>query len=200
MFNYLFGKLIQKNPTNIIVEVNGIGFHLNISLNTFEKLPETEQVIKIYTVLIPKEDSLQLYGFYDEEEKQMFEQLISISGIGPKVAQSILSGITPDELRNYIINGNYLALTNIPGVGKKTAERMIVELRDKLTKITPPEKIISKDIEEIRVQAYQALITLGYPKQLAEKAIRIAITDINSNKEELNIENLIKKALKELNK
>jgi Holliday junction DNA helicase RuvA len=200
MFSYLYGKLVHKNPTNIVLDVNGVGYQLNISLNTFEKLPEVESELRIYTVLIPREDSIQLYGFFDEDEKQMFEQLLSISGIGPKVAQSILSGINPDELRNYIIQGNSVALTNIPGVGKKTAERMILELKDKLTKISPPEKIISKDKEEIRMQAYQALITLGYQKQLAEKAIRSALNEINSNNEELNIENLIKKALKELNK
>ncbi|MGB9665316.1 MAG: Holliday junction branch migration protein RuvA [Ignavibacteria bacterium] len=200
MFNYLLGKLVKKNPTSIVMEVNGVGYQINISLNTFEKLPDLENELKIFTVLIPREDSFQLYGFFDEDEKQMFEQLLSISGIGPKVAQSILSGISPDELRNYIIQGNSIALTNIPGVGKKTAERMIVELKDKLTKISPPEKIISKDAEDIRMQAYQALITLGYQRQLAEKAIRLALNEINSNKEELNIENLIKKALKELNK
>lgn len=200
MFSYLYGKLVHKNPTNIVLDVNGVGYQLNISLNTFEKLPEVESELRIYTILIPREDSIQLYGFFDEDEKQMFEQLLSISGIGPKVAQSILSGINPDELRNYIIQGNSVALTNIPGVGKKTAERMILELKDKLTKISPPEKIISKDKEEIRMQAYQALITLGYQKQLAEKAIRSALNEINSNNEELNIENLIKKALKELNK
>jgi len=200
MFSYLYGKLVHKNPTNIVLDVNGVGYQLNISLNTFEKLPEVESELRIYTVLIPREDSIQLYGFFDEDEKQMFEQLLSISGIGPKVAQSILSGINPDELRNYIIQGNSVALTNIPGVGKKTAERMILELKDKLTKISPPEKIISKDKEEIRMQTYQALITLGYQKQLAEKAIRSALNEINSNNEELNIENLIKKALKELNK
>lgn len=200
MFNYLLGKLVKKNPTSIILDVNGIGYQLNISLNTFEKLPEIENELRIFTVLIPREDSIQLYGFFDEDEKQMFEQLLSISGIGPKVAQSILSGISPDELRNYIIQGNSTALTNIPGVGKKTAERMIVELKDKLTKISTPEKIISKDAEDIRMQAFQALITLGYQRQLAEKAIRLALNEINSNKEELNIENLIKKALRELNK
>lgn len=200
MFNYISGKLVSKNPTNIVVDVNGVGYQLNISLNTFQKLPEIESDVKVFTVLIPREDSIQLYGFYDEDEKFMFDQLLSISGIGPKVAQSILSGISPDELREFIVQGNSLALTHIPGVGKKTAERMIVELKDKLTKITPPEKVISKDIEDIRVQAYQALITLGYQRQIAEKAIRIALNEINSNNEELTIENLIKKSLKELNK
>lgn len=200
MFNYIYGKLVSKNPTNIVVDVNGVGYQLNISLNTFQKLPEIESDVKVFTILIPREDSIQLYGFYDEDEKFMFDQLLSISGIGPKVAQSILSGISPDELREFIVQGNSLALTHIPGVGKKTAERMIVELKDKLTKISPPEKIISKDVEDIRIQAYQALITLGYQKQVAEKAIRVALNEINSNNEELTIENLIKKSLKELNK
>ncbi len=200
MFNYISGKLISKNPTNIVIESNGIGYQLNISLNTFQKLPEPESQVKIFTVLIPREDSIQLYGFYDEDEKFMFDQLLSISGIGPKVAQSILSGITADELREYIIQGNSLALTHIPGVGRKTAERMIVELKDKLMKITPPDKVITKDFEDIRIQAYQALVTLGYQKQIAEKAIRAALNEIKTNNEELSIENLIKKSLKELNK
>lgn len=200
MFNYLSGKLVVKNPTYIVLDVNGVGYQLNISLNTFQKLPEPENEVKIFTCLIPREDSIQLYGFFDEDEKFMFDQLLSITGIGPKVAQSILSGISPDELREFIVQGNALALTHIPGVGRKTAERMIIELKDKLTKVTPPEKIISKDVEEIRIQAYQALITLGYQKQVAEKAIRVALSEINSNKEDLTIENLIKKSLKELNK
>ncbi|MFN4112238.1 MAG: Holliday junction branch migration protein RuvA [Ignavibacteria bacterium] len=200
MFNYISGKLISKNPTSIVIDVGGIGYQLNISLNTFQKLPELESYVKVFTILIPREDSVQLFGFYDEDEKFMFDQLLSISGIGPKLAQSILSGISPDELRDFIIQGNSIALTHIPGVGKKTAERMVVELKDRLTKISPPEKVISKDIEDIRVQAYQALITLGYQKQIAEKAIRIALNEINSNNEELTIENLIKKSLKELNK
>ncbi len=200
MFNYISGKLISKNPTQLIVEVNGIGYQLNISLNTFQKLPDTDSYIKLFTVLIPREDSIQLYGFYEEEEKLMFEQLLTISGIGPKVAQSILSGITPDELREHIIHGNTLALTHIPGVGKKTAERMIVELKDKLTKILPTKELVSRDFEDVRMQAYQALITLGYQKQVAEKAIRVSINEIKELKEEFSIENLIKRALKELNK
>lgn len=200
MFNYISGKLISKSPTNIVIDVNGLGYQLNISLNTFQKLPDAERDVKVFTVLIPREDSIQIYGFYDEDEKFMFEQLLSISGIGPKVAQSILSGISPDELREHIIQGNSFALTHIPGIGKKIAERMIVELRDKLTRVTPYEKIISKDVEDIRIQAYQALVTLGYQKQVAEKAIRIALNEIKSNNEELTIENLIKRSLKELNK
>lgn len=119
MFNYIYGKLVSKNPTNIVVDVNGVGYQLNISLNTFQKLPEIESDVKVFTVLIPREDSIQLYGFYDEDEKFMFDQLLSISGIGPKVAQSILSGISPDELREFIVQGNSLALTHIPELVRK---------------------------------------------------------------------------------
>lgn len=200
MYNYIEGKLVIKNPTNIVIDVNGIGYQLNVSLHTFEKLPEIQNRVKIFTILIPREDSLQLYGFYDEDEKMMFEQLLSISGIGPKVAQSILSGISPSELREYIIQGNATALTHIPGIGKKTAERMIVELKDKLAKITSEVPALSKSSEDIRLQAYQALVTLGYQKQLAEKAIRVALNELSKDSEELSLENLIKKALRELNK
>ncbi len=201
MYSYIQGRLVSKNPTTAVIEVNGIGFLLNISLNTFERLPDPDKVVKVYTVIIPREDSIQLYGFIDEEEKVMFEQLLSVSGIGPKVAQSILSGITPYELKEHIINGNSFALTHIPGIGKKTAERLIIELKDKVSKISvTTSSIISKEAENIRIQAYQALINLGYQKQLAEKAIRNALSEINSNSQELTLENLIKQALKELAK
>lgn len=197
MYSYLSGKLIEKNPTNIIIEVNGIGYLVNISLHTFELLPEINSDVKIFTLLIPREDSIQLYGFASTEEKFMFEQLLTISGIGPKVAQSILSGISPEELLNYIVQGNSAALTRIPGIGKKTAERMVVELKDKLQKISTQLSTVSTNNEEIRYQAYQALITLGYQKQMAEKALRVALNELNGN--DLTLENLLKRALKELN-
>lgn len=198
MLNYLRGKIIQKNPTNITIDVNGIGYFLNITLNSFERLPDINTEVKIFTILIPREDAILLYGFAEESEKQMFEQLISINGIGPKVAQSILSGIKPNELKEFIAQGNILALTNIPGVGKKTAERMIVELRDKLAKIPSAIEMTSTSTEDIRIQAFQALVTLGYQRQTAEKAIRSAINELKSD--EMNLENLIKKSLQSLNK
>lgn len=198
MLNYLRGKIIQKNPTNITIDVNGIGYFLNITLNSFERLPDINTEVKIFTILIPREDSILLYGFAEESEKQMFEQLISINGIGPKVAQSILSGIKPNDLKEFIAQGNILALTNIPGVGKKTAERMIVELRDKLAKIPSAIEMTSTGTEDIRIQAFQALITLGYQRQTAEKAIRSAMNELKSD--EMNLENLIKKSLQSLNK
>ncbi|MCX8010142.1 MAG: Holliday junction branch migration protein RuvA, partial [Ignavibacteria bacterium] len=135
MISYLQGKLIQKNPTNILVDVNNVGYHLNISLQTFENLPNQNDIVKIHTILITREDAMLLYGFATEDEKKMFELLISVSGIGPKVAQSILSGIKTDELKEHIIQGNIFALTNIPGVGRKTAERLVVGLKDKLGKV-----------------------------------------------------------------
>jgi Holliday junction DNA helicase RuvA len=198
MISFLQGKVIQKNPTKVVIEVNGIGYLVNISLNTFEKLPEIDSTAKLHTILIPREDALLLFGFFDEEEKYMFELLISVSGIGPKVAQSILSRIVPHELIEFITHDNILALTNIPGVGKKTADRLIVELRDKLAK---PYILIERKAapgEDIRIQAYQALIALGYQKQAAEKAIRISLGETKT--EELSVETLLKKSLQNLNK
>lgn len=198
MFNYLRGKIIQKNPTNLTLDVNGVGYFLNITLNSFERLPDIDTEVKIFTILIPREDAILLYGFAEESEKQMFEQLISINGIGPKVAQSILSGIKPNELKEFIAQGNILALTNIPGVGRKTAERMIVELKDKISKIPSTTEMASVSTEDMRLQAFQALVTLGYQRQTAEKAIRSAINELKSD--EMNLENLIKKSLQSLNK
>lgn len=169
MFNYISGKLISKNPTSIVIDVGGIGYQLNISLNTFQKLPELESYVKVFTILIPREDSIQLFGFYDEDEKFMFDQLLSISGIGPKLAQSILSGISPDELRDFIIQGNSIALTHIPGVGKKTAERMIVELKDRLTKISPPEKLYLKILKTFEFKHIKLSLHLAIKNKLPKK-------------------------------
>lgn len=198
MISFLHGKVIQKNPTNVVIEVNGIGYSVYISLQTFDKLPDINSTVKLHTILIPREDALLLFGFFDEKEKQLFELLISVSGIGPKVAQGILSRIVPNELVEFIAHSNILALTNIPGVGKKTAERLIVELKDKLAKLPQSIEQIALPGEDIRIQAYHALITLGYQKQVAEKAIRIALSEIKED--ELSVETLLKKSLQNLNK
>ncbi|MBM4175889.1 MAG: Holliday junction branch migration protein RuvA [Ignavibacteria bacterium] len=198
MISFIKGHVVQKNPTRVVIESNGIGYSVNISLNTFEKLPEVNSEVKLYAILIPREDAFYLYGFSDELEKQMFELLISVSGIGPKVAQGVLSRIIPSELIDFISHGNISALTSIPGIGKKTAERLIVELKDKLAKLPSEfEQKISVG-EDIRIQAYHALVTLGYQKQIAEKAIRSALSEIKN--EDLSVEILLKKSLQSLNK
>ncbi len=127
MISYLIGKIVHKSPTEIIIDVNGVGYSLNISLTSYEKFSSTNGDLKIYTYLHVREDVLQLYGFADEAEREMFRLLISVSGIGPKIAQGMLSGMTPIELKNAILNADIQALTSLQGIGKKTAERIVLE-------------------------------------------------------------------------
>lgn len=143
MIGYLKGKIISAKPTQIILEVNGVGYLVNISISTFEKISDQNE-ISLFIHTHVREDALSLYGFYTEAEKEMFELLISISGIGPKVALSILSGISVDELQNAIQTENVSRLVSVPGVGRKTAERVVLELKSKVGFI---ESTVSKGID-----------------------------------------------------
>ena len=134
MIAYLQGTIVQKNPTDLVIDVNGVGYAVNIPLSTFEKLEHSTGTVKIFTYLHVREDIMQLYGFATEAEREIFRLLISVSGIGPKMAQGILSGLSINEFKQAILDGNIPALTSISGVGKKTAERLVIELRDKLGK------------------------------------------------------------------
>jgi Holliday junction DNA helicase RuvA len=194
MIGYIHGKIISKKPTKIIVDVNGIGYLINISITTFEKIADKEEV-SLYTYLNVKEDALDLYGFYSSSEKEMFELLISVSGIGPKSAQSILSGILIDDLKNALISGNVSRLISIPGIGRKTAERLMVELKDKAesVSISGEEKVTG--VSTIRSDAIAALINLGYNQKIAERAVK----SILDNKPNISIEELIKDTLTNLN-
>ena len=131
MIGYLRGKIISKKPTRVTIDVNGVGYLVNISISTFEKIADKEEV-SLYTYLVVKEDALDLYGFYSIPEKEMFELLISVNGIGPKTAQSILSGIQIADLKEALKTGNIGRIVSVPGIGRKTAERMMIELRDKV--------------------------------------------------------------------
>ena len=196
MFSHLKGILSHKSPTEIVIDVNGVGYAVSIPLSTYEKLGETGSVVTILTHTHVREDALQLYGFATEPEREIFRLLISVSGIGPKIAQGILSGIQPGELQNLIGQGNVSALTAIPGVGKKTAERLIVELREKMTKVDAiRQSTASSDAgQEIRAEALMALISLGYNRGSAEKAIRTALQELNGKTP--TIQELLKQALK----
>lgn len=196
MIGYLTGKLISKKPNQILLSVNDVGFIVNISLNTFEKISETEEKISLFTYLAVKEDSLTLYGFYSISEKELFEALISINGIGPKLAQNILSGISVDEFKDAIISKNLSRLVSIPGIGRKTAERMLIELREKIEKVS--DQNIEKDNFPFTVKddATAALVGLGYNQKIAEKIIR----EIISQNPQITLENLIKESLKNLSK
>lgn len=192
MIGFLTGKIISSKPTQIILDVNGVGYLVNISISTFEKISDKES-ISLYIHTSVKEDSITLFGFYTQSEKEMFELLISISGIGPKVSLGILSGIAVDDLKDAIANGNVSRLIAIPGIGRKTAERVVLELRNKVDSIKSDGSIKETSVKD---EAVAALATLGYQRQVAEKVVRDLLAE-NSN---FSLEELIRKALAGLNK
>lgn len=193
MIGYLKGKIISSKPTQIILDVNGVGYKVGISINTFENVVDkTETSLFIHTHV--KEDSISLFGFFTESEKEMFELLISISGIGPKSALGLLSGISVESLKEAIEEGNISRITAVPGIGRKTAERLVLELRSKVGEISPLETVKSES--NIRSEAISALNTLGYNIKLAEKVVR----ELYSQNSDIALEDLIKSALANLNK
>ncbi|MES2650785.1 MAG: Holliday junction branch migration protein RuvA [Bacteroidota bacterium] len=194
MFAYIDGKLTFKCPTYVVVEAGGVGYHINISLNTYSALANTEHC-KIYTWLHVKEDAHTLYGFADEGERRLFLHLISVSGIGPTTCRMMLSSITPVEIQNAIIKADVALIQQIKGIGAKSAQRIILELQDKLKK-EGPDSLISMPLHNTtRDEALSALIMLGFGKQVAEKAIDNAIKNAG---QDLTVEQMIKVALKNL--
>ncbi len=192
MYAYLEGKFTMKNPAQVYVDINGIGFEVNISLNTYSHIQSSESG-KLFTYLQVKEDGHTLFGFFDKGEKDMFIQLISVSGIGANTARMMLSHLKPDELSTAIQHGNIKSLERIKGIGKKTAERLVLELRDKIHKIDSIAPIQVNAGNRIQQDALNALVALGISKPQAEAAVKkIAATEADSN----NLEDLIKKALK----
>jgi Holliday junction DNA helicase RuvA len=192
MIGFLKGKIISSKPTKILLDVNGVGYLVNISINTFEKINDKE-IISLFIFTSVKEDSITLFGFFSESEKEMFELLISVNGIGPKLALNILSGIQVDELKNSIQNGDVSRIIAIPGIGRKTAERLVLELRTKVDHIVEEGGV---EIPfSIKNESIAALTTLGYNQKIAEKAVR----DVLSEDANISIEELIKKALSRLN-
>lgn len=197
MIASLNGILKAKSPTEILVDVNGVGYAVSIPLSTYSTLGDLNSSIHLLTHLHVREDVMQLFGFATEAERQLFRLLISISGIGPKTAQGILSSVSALDLQQHIASGNTAALTSIPGIGRKTAERLIVELKDKIAKIGPSlgtTSFAGDTNTEIRNEALAALTSLGYNRVVAEKAIRTALNE--SSGSQLSVEELIKKALK----
>ncbi len=188
MIGSLRGKLIHKKPASILVEVNGIGYEVNVPVSVLSSLPEEGDIIFLLVYTYVKEDSLQLYGFLKEEEKQIFTTVLGISGIGPRIALSILSGISSDDFMEAISNEDITLLTRIPGLGKKTAQRLILELREKL-----PKPLSTK--ERAYDDALSALVHLGYRKSDATNAL-----DTVYKKGIRNIETLLKESLQYLTK
>lgn len=194
MYAYIDGKLTFKCPTYIVVEAGGVGYHINISLNTYAALGSQERC-KIYTWLHVKEDAHTLYGFADEGERRLFLHLISVSGIGPTTCRMMLSSITPAEIQQAIVNADVALIQKIKGIGAKSAQRIVLELQDKLKK-EGIESLISVPVHNtIKDEALSALIMLGFGKQVAEKALDNVVKKAEGD---LTVEQMIKQALKNL--
>lgn len=196
MINSIKGALSEISPANITITANGIGYEILISLSTFDKLPKIGSDCKILTYLHVREDILQLYGFLTHEEKDLFKLLLTVSGIGPKTALTILSGMTIENLKNAIASENTGLLNEIPGVGKKTAQRIIIELKERVggVGIKLPKPIL-KEEELILNDAISALLNLGYKQMPAQGAVEKALAEAESK---IKLEDLIKRALKYL--
>lgn len=195
MYNHFEGKLAVKTPTYAVIDCGGVGYQLNISLNTFSKLPESGSC-KLFAHLAVREDALVLFGFGDEEEREMFRQLISVSGVGPGTARMILSSMGPPEVMQAIHSGNVAALKAVKGIGEKSAQRIIIDLKGKFiadagSSAGTPFAADNK----MREEALSALVMLGFARNMAEKAVDKALkTEGNA----LSVEHLIKLALKNL--
>ena len=194
MYEYISGILDTKRPTEIVIDVNGVGYFLKISLSTYKNLPDVGAQAKLKCYLHVREDVLQLYGFNDNKERDVFLSLLSISGIGPKLAQTILSGLSPEELIHAIQTGDEKTLNAISGVGKKTAQRLVVELQDKFGKLEAGENIViplKVAFDGVEQETMLALMSLGYSRPAAAKAIEKA-----QKTEKIKIvEDLLKQAL-----
>ena len=192
MISYIKGEITFKNPTFIIVETGGIGYHVHISLNTYSQIEKLEKV-KILTHLHIKEDSHTLYGFADGSERKLFRQLISVSGIGPATAQIALSSLTPDELKAAIISENELTFKKVKGIGPKTAKRIILDLKDKILKENNDMPISFTPADNtIRDEALSALVALGFNRSKVQRSLN---NILKAQTDSMSVEELIKRAL-----
>ena len=199
MISHLRGRLLEKQPNRVIVDVNGVGYDVHVPLSTFYEMtePGAEIALRVHTHV--REDALVLYGFATVLELHIFERLISVSGIGPKLALAVLSGIEPNELVSAIRTANVARLTGIPGIGKKTAERIGLELKDKMASFLPAEVAASPATatsETLRTDVLSALMNLGYHRPLAERAVDSALKLSTGS----SFESVLRHALRELAK
>lgn len=194
MINHLNGRLIEKHPAHVIIECAGVGYFVNISLNTYDKIGGSES-IKLYTYLSIREDAHTLFGFAEEEERVMYKQLISVSGIGPSTAIVILSALGPGQLKEALLNEEVAILQSIKGIGGKTAQRMVVELKDKMEKDTEIQLQLGGGQREIKKEALSALQVLGFDRKRVEKTVDRIIKKLPDDSP---VEELIKNVLKEM--
>ncbi|AEK24305.1 Holliday junction branch migration protein RuvA [Capnocytophaga canimorsus] len=194
MITQIQGKLVEKNPTHLVVDCHGVGYFVNITLNTYSTLPQNE-AIKLYTYLQIKEDAHNLYGFLTKAEREVFVLLISVSGVGAGTARTMLSSLTAAQVRSAIINGDVATIQSVKGIGAKTAQRVILDLKEKMTKLQDFEDIPYNEVNTNKEEALAALEVLGFVRKQAEKVVdRI----IRTSSEQLSVEEIIKQALKNL--
>jgi Holliday junction DNA helicase RuvA len=194
MYAYIDGKLAFKSPSYVVIDAGGVGYQINISLNTYSKIGSSERC-KLFTWLHVKEDGHTLYGFADEGERRLFLHLISVSGIGPNTGRMILSSITPEEIQAAIVKGDVSQIQRIKGIGPKSAQRLVLELQDKLRKEGPDTLITVPVNKTVKDEAASALIMLGFARNAVDKVLD---HEINKNGGDLTVEQLIKFALKSL--
>lgn len=200
MIAFVHGKLFSKTAGTALIDCGGVGYAVIVSMKTYDKLPETGSDVFLFTYFAVREDAQVLYGFSDQNELELFRLLISVNGVGPKSAIGILSAVSSEDLIRFLSEGNTAKLTKLPGIGKKTAERLVLELKEKLksikinSEIIPSANIDSSDTM-LADEAVNALISLGYKENAATRAVSVSMADfaLLSNK---SIENLIKLALK----
>ena len=189
MIGSLNGKLIEKNPTELLIECSGVGYEVKISLNTYTQLSNSEH-IKLHTKLIVREDAQILYGFFTKEEREMFNYLISVSGIGPNTAMIMLSSLIPEEIAHAIQTDDVITIQGIKGIGAKTAQRVIIDLKGKVIKFSSGSETFVLKGNKIRFDALNALVSLGFDKKSTEKVLE------KIDNGEQTVEQLIKEALR----
>ncbi|WP_242092648.1 Holliday junction branch migration protein RuvA [Aestuariivivens sediminicola] len=193
MITHIQGKLTEKNPTHVVIDCNGVGYMLNISLHTYSQIPNEEN-LKLFTHLQVKEDAHTLYGFSSVAEREIFRLLISVSGIGPNIARTMLSSLTPKQVREAIAVNDVALIQSIKGIGAKTAQRVILDLKDKILKIYDIDEVSIPQDNTNKNEALSALEVLGFAKKQAERIVDkiVKITP------DANVETIIKEALKNL--
>ncbi|HLV14342.1 MAG TPA: Holliday junction branch migration protein RuvA [Xanthomarina sp.] len=193
MITHIQGKLVEKNPTDVVIDCNGVGYLLNISLHTFSHIPDQEN-IKLYTHLQVKEDSHTLFGFSSLAEREIFRLLISVSGVGASIARTMLSSLTPKQVREGIAVGDVALIQSIKGIGAKTAQRVILDLKDKILKVYDIDELSTPKSNTNKDEALSALEVLGFNKKQSERVVE----KIVSSQPDASVEDIIKQALKKL--
>ncbi|TYA74553.1 Holliday junction branch migration protein RuvA [Seonamhaeicola marinus] len=193
MITHIQGKLTEKNPTHVVIDCNGVGYMINISLHTFSQIPDNEN-LKLYTHLQVREDAHTLYGFSSVAEREIFRLLISVSGIGASTARTMLSSLTPKQIREGIAGNDVALIQSIKGIGAKTAQRVILDLKDKILKIYDIDEVSVSQDNTNKEEALSALEVLGFAKKQAERVV----DKIVASEPEANVETIIKQALKNL--